>query len=56
MVAGGTFVHYLLLVVALICCFLGFLRRFEANPPAVSMGWLGLCFFILDVLIFGVPK
>ena len=54
---GPTLVHYLLLIVALVCFFLAFLRRWEVNPPGVSVGWLGLAFWMLDLLIFSsVPK
>jgi hypothetical protein len=44
-------VHYLLLIVALICCFLGFVKYRDGSP--VSIGWLGLAFWILDTILFG---
>jgi hypothetical protein len=47
---GPALVHYLLLLVALACFFAAFLRYREAGP--VSIGWLGLCFWILDTLLF----
>jgi len=49
---GPGLVHYLLLLVALVCFFFAFLRRGEA-PSGVSIGWLGFCFWMLDILIFG---
>lgn len=52
---GPSIVHYLLLIGALACFFLAFLRRWE-NPPGISIGWLGWCFFMLDMLIFGAMK
>jgi hypothetical protein len=58
---GPVLVHYLLLIVALVCFFLAFLRKWEAPaPPSVSVGvgWLGMCFWMLDILIFSgvAPK
>jgi uncharacterized membrane protein len=47
---GPSLVHYLLLIVALICFFAGFVRYREGGP--VTIGWLGLCFWILDTLLF----
>ena len=47
---GPMLVHYLLLLVALVCFFLAFVRYREAGP--VSIGWLGLTMWMLDVLIF----
>jgi hypothetical protein len=48
---GPTLVHYLFLLVALVCFFLAFVRWKE--PPAIiSIGWLGLFFWMLDVLVF----
>lgn len=52
---GATLVHYLFLIVALVCFFMAFLRRWE-NPPGVSIGWLGACFVVLDLLIFSGAK
>lgn len=43
-------VHYLFLFAALLCFFFAFIKRFE---PPVAIGWLGLCFLVLDALIFG---
>ncbi len=50
---GPSVVHYLLLLAALFCFFLAFLKYRE---PAVSIGWLGACLVVLDVLIFGAMK
>lgn len=49
---GPILVHYVLLLAALICCFCGFLRRWEAGPPGLLFGWLGVCFYLLDLLLF----
>ena len=52
---GATLVHYLLLLVALICFFLAFVKYREGTP--VSVGWLGFTMWMLDILIFGTgPK
>jgi hypothetical protein len=56
---GPLLVHYLLLLAALVCFFLAFIRKWEApNPPGLAVGWLGLCFWMLDMLIFAgtAPK
>jgi hypothetical protein len=47
---GPVLVHYLLLLAALVCFFLGFVRYREAGP--VTIGWLGLALWMLDILIF----
>jgi hypothetical protein len=52
---GASLIHLLFLIVALVCFFLAFLRRFEA-VPGVSIGWLGFCFWMLDMIIFGAIK
>lgn len=55
---GPILVYYLLLLAALVCFILAFLRRWESTPPAISIGWLGMFFWILTVMIFGgaAPK
>lgn len=52
---GPILVHYLLLIVALICFFLAFVRYRESAGP-VSIGWLGLALWMMDTLIFGAGK
>lgn len=55
---GPILVYYLLLLAGAVCFILGFLRRWESTPPGVSIGWLGMFFWILSVMIFGgaIPK
>ena len=47
---GPSLVHYILMIAALICFFLAFVRYREPGP--VSVGWLGFCFWVLDLLLF----
>jgi len=55
---GPTIVHYALLFFALLCFFLAFVRFREPPAGQVSIGWLGLFLWMLDILIFSgtVPK
>ncbi len=50
---GPNLVHYILLIAALLCFFGAFLRWKEGSPQAVSIGWLGWCFIVIDWLVFG---
>jgi hypothetical protein len=51
---GPNLVHLFFLFVAMVCFFLAFIRYREGGP--VSIGWLGLCLWMLDLLIFSGVK
>jgi hypothetical protein len=47
-------VHFVLMLIAIICLFCAAIGRPATSP--ISLGWLGLFFWALDLLIAGVPR
>jgi hypothetical protein len=47
-------VHFVLMLIALICLFCAAINR-PASAP-ISLGWLGMFFWALDILVLGVAR
>lgn len=47
-------VHFVLMLIALICLFCAAINR--PNPTPLSIGWLGMFFWALDILILGAVR
>lgn len=47
-------VHFVLMLIALICLFCAAINRLASSP--VALGWLGLFFWALDILVIAAPR
>jgi hypothetical protein len=47
-------VHFVLMLIAVICLFCGAINR--PAQSTISLGWLGMFFWALDLLLLGVAR